>query len=266
MSNLDMFKNKNWNLPTVCPKCGAPLELNDNHTRLFCTADDCPSKIGGRIVRYAALLDFRGFGPAVANDLIQVGCSNISDIYSKVDSLIQLDGYGARSIEKLKKYLTKKKEVKLPLFLSAYGIRGFGEKTIEKIVGEDATLESIRNQKPTAIKGVGIERVTEFLDSFNKMFEDICKCAEHFEFVKPAPKVEGGKLSGLSFCFTGKACMPRPQLEKIVVENGGTISAVKKGLSYLVTDDTESGSAKNKKAKELGIPVVDSQSFLAMVN
>lgn len=59
--------------------------------------------------------------------------------------------------------------------------------------------------------------------------------------------------------------MPRAKLEAMVVENGGTNSAVKKGLTYLVTDDTESGSAKNVKAKELGIPVITSTEFLKLV-
>ena len=74
----------------------------------------------------------------------------------------------------------------------------------------------------------------------------------------------GSKLSRLSFCFTGKACMPRSKLEEMVISNGGSVSAVKKGLSYLVTDDTESGSSKNVKAKELGIPVITSTAFVEM--
>ena len=73
------------------------------------------------------------------------------------------------------------------------------------------------------------------------------------------------KIAGKSFCFTGKACRPRNELEQIVVENGGTFkTSVTKGLDYLVTDDQNSGSSKNKKAAELGIPVISSVDFLMM--
>ena len=96
--------------------------------------------------------------------------------------------------------------------------------------------------------------------------EEMQESLQYFNIAKAAegPKAEGGKFVGLSFCFTGKAVLPRKDLEKLVADNGGEISAVKKGLTYLVTDDTESGSSKNKKAKELGIPVITSSQFLEM--
>ena len=84
---------------------------------------------------------------------------------------------------------------------------------------------------------------------------------KHLTF-KSEEKKEG-KLSGLSFCFTGKAeaIGTRTDCENLVIKYGGIISTVKKGLSYLVTDDINSGSSKNKKAKELGIPTITSYEF-----
>ena len=78
--------------------------------------------------------------------------------------------------------------------------------------------------------------------------------------------VEGGSLSGLSFCFTGELSMKRSQAEQLVKEHGGTTkSSVVKGLSYLVTNDTASGSSKNKKAAQLGIPVIDETAFMKLL-
>lgn len=258
-------RNHNWNMPTVCPFCGAPLELTDNLTRLYCSNPDCRTKLSGRIVRYGALLDWYGFGPSTAEDLVnKCQVTKLSEIYTHLDQLTNLEGYGVRSVEKLKAYTSKTTKCSIPHFLGAYGIRGFGETMIEKIVGEKSLAE-IYGMQPTRLKGVSQERVAEFLSSFVKNYEDIVECAKHFDFNVEKPQAKSSKLEGMSFCFTGKACMPRSKLEAMVVENGGTNSAVKKGLTYLVTDDTESGSAKNVKAKELGIPVITSTEFLKLV-
>ena len=81
-------------------------------------------------------------------------------------------------------------------------------------------------------------------------------------------EVEGqGTLSGKSFCFTGElVSMKRADAEQLVKKNGGTIkSSVTKDLSYLVTNDTESGSSKNVKAAKFGIPIINEKEFLSMV-
>ena len=75
-----------------------------------------------------------------------------------------------------------------------------------------------------------------------------------------------GIFSGKSFCFTGELSIKRSEAEKIVKENGGAIkSSVVKDLSYLVTNDTSSGSSKNKKAAELNIPVINEKEFFALL-
>ena len=76
------------------------------------------------------------------------------------------------------------------------------------------------------------------------------------------------KLSGLSFCFTGELhSLKRNDAASLVKENGGTVkSSVVKGLSYLVTNDTSSGSSKNVKALSLGIPVINEEEFLRLVH
>jgi DNA ligase (NAD+) len=77
---------------------------------------------------------------------------------------------------------------------------------------------------------------------------------------------KGDKLKGKSFCFTGKLDnIKRPAAEKLVKKLGGEISSVNKTLTYLVTNDTSSGSSKNKKAAELGVQVITEQQFLDMV-
>ena len=94
---------------------------------------------------------------------------------------------------------------------------------------------------------------------------EIKACLKFFKISGKVTEKKEGVLSGMSFCFTGAAVRPRKELEKLVVDNGGTLASVKKGLSYLVTDDTESGSSKNVKAKQLGTPIITSTDFLKLV-
>ena len=84
-------------------------------------------------------------------------------------------------------------------------------------------------------------------------------------------EIEGaqeGLLSGKSFCFTGElVTMKRNDAEQLVKKNGGTTkSSVTKDLSYLVTNDTQSGSSKNKKAQQFGIAIIDEKQFLSLLN
>ena len=87
------------------------------------------------------------------------------------------------------------------------------------------------------------------------------------EFVTRFEQAGGGLLAGKSFCFTGElVTMKRADAEQLVKKNGGSIkSSVTKDLSYLVTNDTSSGSSKNVKAAKLGIPVIDEKAFLALL-
>jgi DNA ligase (NAD+) len=117
---------------------------------------------------------------------------------------------------------------------------------------------------------VSEEVIKKFADEFMlKLWDMVDAIGTGLFKLEAAKKVEvkDGKLTGKSFCFTGKAeaIGSRSKCEELVIANGGTISSVKKGLSFLVTDDTESGSSKNKKAKELGIPVITSFEFKAMI-
>ena len=83
---------------------------------------------------------------------------------------------------------------------------------------------------------------------------------------KNSNTLNGNKLTSMSFCFTGKLeTMKRSEAEAKVKSLGGEIKNVTKGLTYLVTNDTESGSAKNKKAKELGICIINEEEFKKLI-
>jgi DNA ligase (NAD+) len=175
------------------------------------------------------------------------------------------------------------KPMTLAKFVSLFDLRGFGEKKFPDLdqlepfkgVYEDpeavlagVTVNDLQKHHPASM--VSEDVIQKFAFEFALKREDMINCIKTgLVKLEAAKKVEvkDGKLSGKSFCFTGKAeaIGSRSKCEELVIANGGTISSCKKGLSFLVTDDTESGSSKNKKAKELGIPVITSFEFKEMI-
>lgn len=152
-----------------------------------------------------------------------------------------------------------------------FDLEGFGEKKLDKV--EDILLK-ILDGKDTLVKDLASKEgwaetsANDFMQAFAEVKADIMQCKDFFNIGSIA--VAGGKLEGLSFCFTGKAEAidgGRKACEKLVKDNGGIVaSGVSKTLSYLVTDDLDSTSAKTTKAKNLGIPMISSFDFLKMIN
>jgi DNA ligase (NAD+) len=176
------------------------------------------------------------------------------------------------------------KPMTLAKFVSLFDLRGFGEKKfldldqLEPFKGvyeepeavlAGVTVQDLKKHHPASM--VSEDVIAKFAFEFCLKREDMVNAVKTgLVKLEAAKKVEvkDGKLSGKSFCFTGKAeaIGSRSKCEELVIANGGTVlSGVKKNLDFLVTDDTESGSSKNKKAKELGIPVITSFEFKAML-
>lgn len=265
-------KSNKWNMPTTCPCCGTPLEINENHTRLYCPNEiGCKSYVKARLSKWVSLLEMKGFGTATIEDLVEtVGVKNISDLYNKsnLKALLKIPGYGEKTIQTLEKELATKNKMTLAKFIAGYDIESIGETQAEKIINEKGyqTIDQMTaaGKAEFVVPGIGITTANKLMHGFIQLKSDMDKTLGFVQVEGAKQPQKGGKLEGLSFCFTGKACKPRKELEKIVSDNGGTNSGVKKGLSYLVTDDTDSNSGKSLAAKKLGIPTISSTEFLKM--
>ena len=169
----------------------------------------------------------------------------------------------------------------LAKFVSLFDLRGFGEKKfldldqLKPFQGfyEDpaATLTILERKdliKHHPASMVSEEVIKKFADEFMlKLWDMVDAIGTGLFKLEPEKKVEvkDGKLSGKSFCFTGAMDYKRSDLEKMVVDNGGTVSSVKKGLTFLVQADPSSTSSKSVKAKSLGISIISPEEFLEMV-
>ena len=272
MTVVELAKAHRWNMPTVCPLCKSPIEISENHRQMWCSNQNCKSYLKGRLCRWGATVGAKGFGFAVIEDLVNYcNVTEIADLYNQntYSKLLALNGYGERTTDKLYSEITKTKELTLPKFISGFAIEGLGETQLEKIITEHnyQNIEQLYSAGSNGLvsKGIGPVTAEKLMKGLIQLKADMDSTLKFIK-IKTEKKSEGGKLQGMSFCFTGKACLPRPQLAKMVTDNGGEAwGGVKKGLTYLVTDDTESGSAKNTAAKKLGIPVINSTEFLKIV-
>ena len=283
-SNYQSYITKNLNLPTVCPCCGGDLNITESGF-VECPNMSCKNKVKHMFAEFFSKLEIEGAGEVFIECLtLQGECNTIPDILKMTDtdfySVIDSKN-GFKIHDNMMKALSK--PMTLAKFVSLFDLRGFGEKKfldldqLKPFQGfyEDpaATLTILERKdliKHHPASMVSEDVIKKFADEFMLKLWDMVDAIDTGLFkLEPEKKVEvkDGKLSGKSFCFTGKAeaIGTRTQCEELVLKNGGTISSVKKGLSYLVTDDTASGSSKNKKAAQLGIPVITSFEFKEMI-
>lgn len=255
--------------PTEC-SCGSALV--DEGTRLYCPNPDCPKKALHRIEKWISTLGVMEFGSTILGRLFESGrVLSIADLYSlEAEELAGYERMGQASAAKLVQNLRAKARPSLAEFIAGFDIEGIGVLMVEKAVQAGfSTLDALRQattEQLASIDGFG-ELTAEALRSGLAALSAQMDAALESGAVEIRPeRSDGGPLDGLSFCFTGEmASMKRPEAEALVRSLGGsTRSSVVKGLSYLVTNDPASGSAKNRKAAELGVPVIGEAEFLAM--
>lgn len=276
------YITKNLNLPTVCPCCGGDLTITESGF-VECQNMSCKNKVKHMFAEFFTKLEVEGAGEGFIENLAaekktitEVLQMSNTDFYNVIMSK---NGYKIHM--NLHKALAK--PMTLAKFVSLFDLRGFGEKKfldldqLEPFKGvyeepesvlAGVTVQDLKKHHPSSM--VSEDVIAKFAFEFCLKREDMVNAIKTgLVKLEAAKKVEvkDGKLTGKSFCFTGKAeaIGSRSKCEELVIANGGTISSVNKNLSFLVTDDTESGSSKNKKAKELGIPVITSFEFKAMI-
>ena len=263
--------------PRICSTCGS--SLIDEGTRLYCPNPECPKKVLHQLLKWISVTDIRDLGETLITSLFKDHVVNsISDIYSLTEEKLTPYFLNEESINQEKVSLGARKvyssvqshrNLKLSVFVAGFDIEGIGETVVEKLI--DSGFDSL--DKMFNASSEEIAQVYGFAQIMAETFtKGLKECRKEMEALISGGIItleeikSGGSLEGKSFCFTGElVTMKRNDAQNMVKANGGTCkSSVVKGLSYLVTNDTSSGSSKNKKAAELGIPVISEKEFLAL--
>ena len=262
--------------PDKCECCGS--KLIDNGSRLYCPNKKCSKRILHQLLKWVQVADIRDLGETLVTQLFEKGkVQSISDLYKLSAEDLTPFFLNEESLAAEKKSLGAEKvaasiqnhrKMSLAVFVAGFDIEGIGETTVEKLVAAGFnTLNALLNmtvEQASAVYGFAEILAKTAVDGLNENALEMRFLAENFvEIVQDS----AGKLVGKSFCFTGELhSMKRNDAEALVKANGGTCkSSVTKDLSYLVTNDVSSGSSKNQKAVKFGIPVINEEQFINML-
>ncbi|MEE0955663.1 MAG: NAD-dependent DNA ligase LigA [Eubacterium sp.] len=272
----------NLAIPDVCPACGGKTEIrksNDTET-LYCTNPACPAKAMKSYTLFVSrdALNIEGISEATLETFMAHGLiHSYADLFRLTDhrqEITEMEGFGAKSFEKLSQSLQKAQVTTLSRFLYGIGIPGIGAATA-KIVSRafDEDLDRIRKAKETELSEIdGIGPV--LAAGFAAWWQDPEHCRmvdELLGFLRFEREFDAGTeqiLAGKTFVITGSVShfANRSRLkERIVTLGGKAAGSVSKNTDYLINNDKESTSSKNRKAAELGIPVISEEDFLKMI-
>ena len=269
-------------IPSICPVCGGQTAIKkDNETEvLVCTNPDCSGLLLGKFTHFASrkAMNIDGLSEKTLETLIFLGYINkFKDIYCLNDnknSLMCLDGFGKKSVEKLLESIEKSREVKLENFICALGIPNIGlsaSKTIANYCGGnyDKFYQLFEEGFDwTRLADFGQTMSQNLDDYMDEWWGDVNELASEMNFIIPEEKtVTASQFTGKSICVTGKLNhFTRDSINDKITSIGAKIAnSVSKKTDYLVTNEA-SGRSKYKKAVELGISIITEDEFLNMLN
>ena len=277
----NLTRSNTLKIPTTCPCCGEPTEVKytDNSKVLVCTNPDCAAKKLAQFTHFVSrkCMNIDGLSERTLEVLISHGfINNYRDIYHLTDhkdKLYMLDGMGKKSVNNLLKNIENSRNVKLENFIAALGIPNIGlsaAKTISARFGGNyrefsGAIGNMYNF--TELDDFGAimnQSLYEWMGHNIDVMRDIAR-EMHF-IVEEEKSVEDNYFTGKNICVTGKLNnFTRDSInEKIASVGAKAVSSVSKNTDFLITNEA-SGSAKFKKAMELGIPTITEQDFINMI-
>lgn len=271
-----------FEIPTQCPVCGAATEIHQSEKSgtktLHCTNEECSAKHGKKFTRFVSKsgMDIDGLSIQTMLKFMNEGfIKRFADIYhlsEHVEIIKQMEGFGEKSCDNMLKAIEKSRNVHPVNFIYALCIPMIGVDAGKKIIascGFEGFLERLQNKVGFEdVEGIGPEKsgsvVEWYENSVNR--ESLEALLKEVEIEKVSMAVAaGGKCEGLTFVITGDVhyYKNRDAFKAYVESAGGKVTgSVTAKTNYLVNNDAESTSSKNRKAKELGIPILTEDEFV----
>lgn len=269
-------------IPKECPVCKKPTKISmENNTKtLYCMNPKCQAKHVKSFSLFASrdAMNIEGLSEATLEKFIINGyVKDFTDIFhlDRYEAEIKtMEGFGEKSYENLRKRIENARKTTLPRLIYSLGIPNIGisnAKMICRALGEDPKrVIRATEEELSAISGVGgviagtfVEyfKDTAHVDVFDRLLKEV-------ELTKETSE-EDQKFAGVNFVITGSVehFVNRAQVKEEIEKRGGKVTgSVTSKTNYLINNDTGSGTAKNKKARELGIPIISEEDFLQMMN
>ncbi len=261
-------------LPGFCPVCGAPTQKDEDGAFLRCTGAECPAQLGRNIAHFVSrdAMDIEGLGGAIVDALIEKGLIHSpADIYYlTLDEMKSLWQKGDIAAQKLLTAIETSKQRDLSRLIYALGIRQVGVKTGKVLASSFGSLDALMQadlEDLTAVPDVGSITAQFIQDWFAQpqsqhMVERLRQAGVNFLSQR---QVTDTRFAGLTFVLTGALSKftREEATEKIELYGGKAAGSVSKKTSYVVVG--ENAGSKERKARELGIPILSEDDFLAMI-
>lgn len=279
----NLTRSNTFKIPDTCPTCGDEAKIiNENGSKVLkCMNPDCKAKLLSKFVNFVSrdAMNIQGLSEATLKRFIDLGwLKDYTDIYNLAEhktEMKNLDGFGAKSVSSLLNSIEESRRCKLVNFVTALGIELVGKSTAKdicKLIDKislsnnenpyDVFIKRIKQRKYFGhIDGIGVNTSLSMDDYFRDHLEMVEKLAKELEFEMPESKKEFAvDLTGMTFVVTGKVnkFANRNAIKDEIESRGGKVAgSVSKNTNYLVNNDVNSTSSKNKKAQQLGIPIID---------
>lgn len=264
-----------FEMPTTCPVCGAPVYREDAAAAYRCTGGECPAQLSRNVIHFASknAMDIEGLGPAVVNMLLDNNLIfSAADLYTLTkEDIIPLEKMGEKSAENLINAIEKSKSNDLSRLIFALGIRNIGEKAGKVLAKRFNSLDELINASVEDIAAcedfgtIMAQSIKSFFEVEQNMdiVEKLRKEGVNFTSLE---KPQGSLFMGKTFVLTGTLpTLKRSEAAKLIEDNGGkTSSSVSKKTDYVLLG--EDAGSKLDKANALGIPTITEEEFLAMLN
>ena len=277
----NLTKSGNIELPSHCPVCDGATEIKlmTGTKVLTCTNPNCLAKQVKRFSLFVSrdALNIEGLSEQTLLKFIGLGyIKSFADIFrleNHRDEIVELDGFGKKSYDKLSSSIEKARHTVPARILVALGIPGVGVTTAAQIAraceNKWAKISSLSYDELIAINGIGEVMARDyeafFADEHNKSV--VLDLVGELDIDESYEKA-GEALSGEIFVITGSLehYKSRTELKKEIEAQGGKVAgSVSKNTSYLVTNNPESGSSKNKAAAELGVKIITEDEIRTML-
>lgn len=262
--------------PKVCPDCGTPLVKEEGEAKYFCpNIDGCPTQIKGKMLHFLGRKAMNILaGEATVEQLYSLDLARTpADLYDLgKDDLLQLEGWKERSAERFLDSLKDSRKVGFEHVLFAIGIRYVGEttaKSVARYFGNIDRIASATKEELLAVPDIG----DVIADSIFNYFRDERHLIEiqrlkaaglKFSIDEPAENLSAA-LAGKTIVISGNFSISRDEMKTLIEKNGGKNSSSLSSKTTYLLAGTKPGPEKMKKAADIGIEVIDEETFMRML-
>jgi len=270
---------KPFKMITECPICSTKLIKKEGEADYYCPNQNCPSRKIEGLIHYAErdAMNIEGLGDSIVSDLFNFDfVKKIEDIYtlqSHREELIELEGYGEKSINNLLSAIEKSKDNSLERLIFALGIKHVGKKTAKILAKKYKNLDTLKEaslEELSMIPDVGSIIAKSVYDYFRNpnnisLIEDLRKFGVNFNYLGK-DEIESEFFTGKTFVLTGALNLYTRDDAKNIIENygGKTSESVSKKTSAVIVGANP--GSKYEKAKKLNIPILTEEEFKEQVD